>query len=67
MAKKEQMRAIFKDKVLKAHELIDLIHGFNDENAELLMELMQDEDLMDKYGDLIEALKENIEKIHNLL
>lgn len=64
---KQELRAIFKDKILKAHELIDLIHGTNDDNAEILLELMQDDDLMDKYGDMLEAMRENIDKIHNLL
>lgn len=64
---KQELRAIFKDKIMKAHELIDLIHSMNDDNVEIVLELMQDEDLMDKHGDLIESLRENIDQIHNLL
>ncbi|MCR2065144.1 hypothetical protein [Campylobacter helveticus] len=65
------MRAMMKDKIVKARGIISEIYELNAENMEIVESLMREGELMDMFGgelgEMLETLKENSEKIHNLL
>lgn len=60
-----------KDKIVKARGIISEIYELNAENMEIVESLMREGELMDMFGgelgEMLETLKENSEKIHNLL
>ncbi|TNB55334.1 hypothetical protein [Campylobacter helveticus] len=65
------MRAMMKNKIVKARGIISEIYELNAENMEIVENLMREGELMDMFdgelGEMLETLKENSEKIHNLL
>ncbi|WP_279042141.1 hypothetical protein [Campylobacter helveticus] len=65
------MRAMMKNKIVKARGIISEIYELNTENMEIVESLMREGELMDMYGgelgEMLETLKENSEKIHSLL
>ncbi|WP_317363906.1 hypothetical protein [Campylobacter helveticus] len=60
-----------KNKIVKARGIISEIYELNAENMEIVESLMREGELMDMFGgelgEMLETLKENSEKIHNLL
>ncbi|TNB60878.1 hypothetical protein FDW43_09615 [Campylobacter helveticus] len=60
-----------KNKIVKARGIISEIYELNTENMEIVESLMRENELMDMFGgelgEMLETLKENSEKIHNLL
>ncbi|MCR2061010.1 hypothetical protein [Campylobacter helveticus] len=65
------MRAMMKNKIVKARGIISEIYELNAENMEIIESLMRENELMDMFGgelgEMLETLKENSEKIHSLL
>ncbi|QBL11520.1 hypothetical protein [Campylobacter helveticus] len=65
------MRAMMKNKIVKARGIISEIYELNTENMEIVESLMRENELMDMFGgelgEMLETLKENSEKIHSLL
>ncbi|MDL0102563.1 hypothetical protein [Campylobacter felis] len=61
------MRALMKNKVVKARAICEELYHLNEDSLELVLELMNDDEVFDKYGDVLENLKENLEKTHTLL
>ncbi|TXK58173.1 hypothetical protein FVD16_03770 [Campylobacter helveticus] len=65
------MRAMMKNKIVKARGIISEIYELNTENMEIIESLMREGELMDMFdgelGEILETLKENSEKIHSLL
>lgn len=61
------MRALVKNKVVKARAICEELYLLNEESLELVLDLINDEEINDKYGEVLELLKENLEKVHNLL
>ncbi|WP_139021851.1 hypothetical protein [Campylobacter helveticus] len=62
---------MMKNKIVKARGIISEIYELNTENMEIVESLMRENELMDMFGgelgEMLETLKENSEKIHNLL
>ncbi|TNB59248.1 hypothetical protein FDR72_08695 [Campylobacter helveticus] len=62
---------MMKNKIVKARGIISEIYELNAENMEIVESLMREGELMDMFdgelGEMLETLKENSEKIHNLL
>lgn len=60
-----------KNKIVKARGIISEIYELNADNMEIVESLMRENELMDMFGgelgEMLETLKENSEKIHNLL
>ncbi|ARE80363.1 hypothetical protein A9726_04315 [Campylobacter helveticus] len=65
------MRAMMKNKIVKARGIISEIYELNAENMEIVESLMREGELMDMFdgelGEMLETLRENSEKIHSLL
>ncbi|MDL0110814.1 hypothetical protein NYG92_08680 [Campylobacter felis] len=61
------MRALMKNKVVKARAICEELYHLNEDSLELVLELINDDEVFDKYGDVLENLKENLEKTHTLL
>ncbi|TNB55349.1 hypothetical protein FDW42_09305 [Campylobacter helveticus] len=65
------MRAMMKNKIVKARGIISEIYELNAENMEIVESLMRENELMNMYGgelgEMLETLRENSEKIHSLL
>ncbi|HEC1564665.1 TPA: hypothetical protein R1X66_000670 [Campylobacter upsaliensis] len=61
------MKALVKNKVVKARAICEELYHLNEDSLELVLELLDDEEVNDKYGETLENLKENLEKVHNLL
>ena len=61
------MKALMKNKVVKARAICEELYLLNEDNLELVLELLNDDEISDKYGETLENLKENLEKMHNLL
>ncbi|EIP2874956.1 hypothetical protein ACYJA9_001698 [Campylobacter upsaliensis] len=61
------MRALMKNKVVKARAICEELYHLNEDSLELVLELINDEEVSDKYGETLENLRENLEKVHNLL
>ncbi|MDL0104237.1 hypothetical protein NYG95_08245 [Campylobacter felis] len=61
------MKALMKNKVVKARAICEELYHLNEDSLELVLELMNDDEVFDKYGDVLENLKENLEKTHTLL
>lgn len=56
-----------KNKVVKARAICEELYHLNEDSLELVLELINDDEISDKYGETLENLKENLEKVHNLL
>lgn len=56
-----------KNKVVKASAICEELYHLNEDSLELVLELINDDELNDKYGETLENLRENLEKVHNLL
>lgn len=56
-----------KNKVVKANAICEELYHLNEDSLELVLELINDDELNDKYGETLENLRENLEKVHNLL
>ena len=56
-----------KNKVVKARAICEELYHLNEDSLELVLELINDDEVFDKYGDVLENLKENLEKTHTLL
>ncbi len=56
-----------KNKVVKARAICEELYHLNEDSLELVLELINDDEVFDKYGDVLENLKENLEKTHSLL
>lgn len=61
------MKALVKNKVGKARAICEELYHLNEDSLELVQELLNDEEVSDKYGETLENLRENLEKVHNLL
>ena len=61
------MKALMKNKVVKARAICEELYHLNEDSLELVLELLNDDELSDKYGETLENLKENLEKTRNLL
>ncbi|HEC1238373.1 TPA: hypothetical protein R0G39_001707 [Campylobacter upsaliensis] len=61
------MKALVKNKVVKARAICEELYHLNEDSLELVLELLDDEEVNDKYGETLENLRENLEKTHNLL
>ena len=61
------MKALMKNKVVKARAICEELYHLNEDSLELVLELINDDEVFDKYGDVLENLKENLEKTHSLL
>lgn len=62
------MKALGKKKLfIKARAICEELYLLNEDNLELVLDLISDEEINDKYGEVLELLKENLEKVHNLL
>ena len=56
-----------KNKFIKARAICEELYLLNEDSLELVLDLINDEEINDKYGEVLELLKENLEKTHNLL
>lgn len=56
-----------KHKIIKARSIIEELYELNNENIEILSTLMEEDELVDRYGEELESLKANLEKIYSLL
>lgn len=56
-----------KNKVVKARAICEELYHLNEDSLELVLELLNDDEISDKYGETLENLRENLEKVHNLL
>lgn len=56
-----------KHKIIKARSIIEELYELNNENIEILSTLMEEDELVDRYGEELENLKANLEKIYSLL
>ncbi|ELV8017674.1 hypothetical protein QND77_000006 [Campylobacter upsaliensis] len=61
------MKALMKNKVVKARAICEELYYLNEDSLELVLELINDDEISDKYGETLENLRENLEKVHNLL
>lgn len=52
---------------IKARAICEELYLLNEGSLELVLDLINDEEINDKYGEILELLKENLEKVHNLL
>ncbi|MCR2108800.1 hypothetical protein CUPS4066_08805 [Campylobacter upsaliensis] len=51
----------------KARAICEELYLLNEDSLELVLDLINDEEINDKYGEVLELLKENLEKTHHLL
>ena len=62
------MKVLGKKKLfVKARTICEELYLLNEDSLELVLDLINDEEINDKYGEILELLKENLEKVHNLL
>lgn len=61
------MKAIVKNKVVKARAICEELYHLNEDSLELVYTMLNDDEIYDKYGEALEELKENLEKTHSLL
>ncbi|BEK32598.1 hypothetical protein ACSOJP_000672 [Campylobacter jejuni] len=61
------MRALMKNKVIKARAICEELYLLNEDSLELVLELISDDEINDKYGEILENLRGNLEKVHSLL
>ncbi|MBS4275658.1 hypothetical protein [Campylobacter vulpis] len=61
------MTPLMKNRVVKARVICEELYHLNEDSLELVLELINDDEIFDKYGETLENLKENLEKTHNLL
>lgn len=56
-----------KNKIVKARAICEELYNLNEDSLELVLELISDDEINDKYGETLENLKENLEKMLILL
>ncbi|EDP7295273.1 hypothetical protein [Campylobacter jejuni] len=56
-----------KNKVIKARAICEELYLLNEDSLELVLELISDDEINDKYGEILENLRGNLEKVHSLL
>lgn len=56
-----------KNKFIKARTICEELYLLNEDSLELVLDLINDEEINDKYGEVLELLRENLEKTHSLL
>ncbi|MCR2104977.1 hypothetical protein CUPS4244_07795 [Campylobacter upsaliensis] len=62
------MKVLTKKKLFgKARAICEELYLLNEDSLELVLDLINDEEINDKYGEVLELLRENLEKTHSLL